>query len=100
MKLFIDAAEILETRTVDGTDQQEYFVHYLNCKWKFEIFINCECIFLVDHRNDQWIAENRLSGNAANEQMENINEQLNDSTNSLSGRKRARLKRRLNDVYS
>jgi hypothetical protein len=30
--LFLDAAEILETRTVDGTDQQEYFVHYLNCK--------------------------------------------------------------------
>lgn len=29
--LFSDAAEILETRAVDGTDQQEYFVHYLNC---------------------------------------------------------------------
>ena len=28
---FLDAAEILETRTTDGTDQQEYFVHYLNC---------------------------------------------------------------------
>lgn len=26
-----DAAEILETRTTNGTDQQEYFVHYLNC---------------------------------------------------------------------
>ncbi len=55
--------------------------------------------FLVDHRNDQWISENRLSGNAGNEQTEMINEQLNDSTNSLTGRKRARLKRRLNDVY-
>jgi hypothetical protein len=32
LELFLDAAEILETRTVDGTDQQEYFVHYLNCK--------------------------------------------------------------------
>lgn len=28
----LDAAEILETRTVDGSDQQEYFVHYLNCE--------------------------------------------------------------------
>ncbi len=55
---------------------------------------------LVDHRNDQWISENRLSGNAGNEQTEITNEQLNDSTNSLSGRKRARLKRRLNDVYT
>ncbi|CAF4984912.1 unnamed protein product [Rotaria sp. Silwood1] len=77
----IHAAEILETRAVDGTDQQEYFVHYLN----------------FDHRNDQWISENRLSGNASNEQMEITNEQLNDSTNSLTSRKRARLKRRLND---
>jgi hypothetical protein len=41
-----------------------------------------------------------LSGNAGNEQTEITNEQLNDSTNSLSGRKRARLKRRLNDVYT
>jgi hypothetical protein len=31
----IDTAEILETRTVDGTEQQEYFVHYLNCKSDF-----------------------------------------------------------------
>ncbi|CAF4101411.1 unnamed protein product [Adineta steineri] len=77
----IHTAEILETRTADGTDQQEYFVHYLN----------------FDHRNDQWIPENRLSGSASNEQMEMTNEQLNDSTNSLTGRKRARLKRRLND---
>ncbi|CAF4217539.1 unnamed protein product, partial [Adineta steineri] len=76
----IHTAEILETRTADGTDQQEYFVHYLN----------------FDHRNDQWIPENRLSGSASNEQMEMTNEQLNDSTNSLTGRKRARLKRRLN----
>ncbi|CAF1228084.1 unnamed protein product [Rotaria magnacalcarata] len=77
----IHAAEILETRAVDGSDQQEYFVHYLN----------------FDHRNDQWITESRLSGNASNEQMEMTNEQLNDSTNSLTSRKRARLKRRLND---
>lgn len=28
----LDTAEILETRSVDGTGQQEYFVHYLNCK--------------------------------------------------------------------
>lgn len=53
---------------------------------------------LVDHRNDQWISENRLSGITANEQTEMSNEQLNDSTNSLTGRKRARLKRRLNDM--
>ena len=53
---------------------------------------------LVDHRNDQWISEDRLSGIAANEQTDITNEQLNDSTNSLTGRKRARLKRRLNDV--
>jgi len=33
---FLDAAEILETRIVDGTDQQEYFVHYLNCKFKLK----------------------------------------------------------------
>jgi hypothetical protein len=32
IRLFLDAAEILETRVVDGTDQHEYFVHYLNCK--------------------------------------------------------------------
>ena len=55
---------------------------------------------LVDHRNDQWISENRLSGITANEQTEMSNEQLNDSTNSLTGRKRARLKRRLNDMDS
>lgn len=54
----------------------------------------------VDHRNDQWIGENRLTGSANSEQTELLNEQLNDSTNSLSGRKRARLKRRLNDVES
>lgn len=57
-------------------------------------------MFLVDHRNDQWISENRLSGITANEQTEMSNEQLNDSTNSLTGRKRARLKRRLNDMDS
>jgi len=33
---FLDAAEILETRIVDGTDQQEYFVHYLNCKFRLK----------------------------------------------------------------
>ena len=53
---------------------------------------------LVDHRNDQWIPESRLSSTTSNEQTEMTNEQLNDSTNSLTGRKRARLKRRLNDV--
>jgi hypothetical protein len=37
MRWFLDAAEILETRAVDGTDQQEYFVHYLNCKLRFYI---------------------------------------------------------------
>lgn len=59
------------------------------------------CLFvLVDHRNDQWISENRLSSITTNEQPEMSNEQLNDSTNSLTGRKRARLKRRLNDVDS
>jgi hypothetical protein len=36
---FLDAAEILETRVVDGTDQQEYFVHYLNCKFKLKFLI-------------------------------------------------------------
>lgn len=56
-------------------------------------------LFLVDHRNDQWITESRLSANVGNEQIESTNnDQLNDSTSSLSGRKRARLKRRLNDV--
>lgn len=53
---------------------------------------------LVDHRNDQWIPESRLTSTANNEQIEMTSEQLNDSTNSLTGRKRARLKRRLNDV--
>lgn len=65
----------------------------LSLIWKF-------CFVLVDHRNDQWISENRLSSITANEQAEMSNEQLNDSTNSLTGRKRARLKRRLNDVDS
>lgn len=42
--VYLDTAEILETRTVDGTDQQEYFVHYLNCKYKklldgYDLFI-------------------------------------------------------------
>ena len=37
-KSFIGAAEILETRTVDSSDHQEYFVHYLNCKVKFLSF--------------------------------------------------------------
>ncbi len=45
MNLFLDAAEILETRAVDGTDQQEYFVHYLNCKLKLIFFINRKNIF-------------------------------------------------------
>ncbi len=66
---------------------------------KIYIFTNHKYYILVDHRNDQWIPENRLSGSASNEHMEMTNDQLNDSTNSLSGRKRARLKRRLNDVY-
>ena len=100
-ELSVDTAEILETRAVDGTDQQEYFVHYFNCKIKIKILIFSKEVFsLVDHRNDQWIPENRLTSVAANEQTELTNEQLNDSTNSLTGRKRARLKRRLNDVKS
>lgn len=60
--------------------------------------IRCKFYIIVDHRNDQWIPESRLSGSASNEQMEMTSEQLNDSTNSLSSRKRPRLKRRLNDV--
>ena len=98
----LDSAEILETRTVDGTDQQEYFVHYLNCKCSTRaspgLNRSSTSLCLVDHRNDQWITEDRLSANTASEQTEHINEPLNDSMNSSSGRKRARLKRRLNDV--
>jgi hypothetical protein len=35
IKFFTDAADILEIRAVDGTDQQEYFVHYHNCMLRF-----------------------------------------------------------------
>ena len=95
----LDAAEVLEARPIDGTDQQEYFVHYLNRKYaRAQCRIETSGSFLVDHRNDQWITESRLSANVGSEQIESSTDQLNDSMCSLSGRKRARLKRRLNDV--
>ena len=64
-------------------------------KRNFHFFVSS---ILVDHRNDQWITENRLSSSATPDAIETPNDHLNDSTNSLTGRKRARLKRRLNEV--
>jgi hypothetical protein len=45
IKFSIDAADILETRAVDGTDQQEYFVHYHNCMLRFIYLLIINIIF-------------------------------------------------------